>query len=389
MAMHEMDLDGLLNDDMDTESLDFLDDIMSFQLPANASGNKTRRPRKRDSHELAYLRKKVVEYTQQLEELQRRKNKAAIEASPWEIVSRRQASQRYVVEQENAKLKQALEHQRDIAQKLLEIVTERPQIMEMSSIPQAHTRRLFNASMEQRRAAGNEIVRTDYARLESIMLARKVHEVKEVVQSTAIEFDETVGNVRIDSTLCEPHNIPYLRCGTALWELYNNLVPIQIKNMYFELLEEWDENTTYGRLKMKSRGIEVQSLLIQKRYIEPNRVVICTSTVVEDDKYPYQKNSSYTLHETMWLAIEKCDDNSSMLKYGSRGVVPCYENYSTPFDKKDAMIEKARVPHYTALAEFILSCYQSHFDAIKEAFDASLHSCIEQFSSPASSTIAE
>ncbi|OQS06024.1 aspartyl protease family A01B [Thraustotheca clavata] len=398
--MNNAQLERLLNEDVNDESLDLLRDMMLFHIPSPSASSdnsasspkpktKPKRIRKRESHELAYLREKVIEYTKQLETLKNKKERAAEEASPWESVSRRQASERYVVEQENAKLRQALEQQRDIAQTLLEIVTKRPRIMESSFITDAKIHRLLNEPIDKRRATAEAIVHADYARLESIFLARKLHERTDMIQNTAIAYDETIGNVRMDCTMCETHNVPYQHCASAIWKLYNNLVPIEIKDTRLELLENWGNDVSYGRLTMKTRGTEVQCLIVQKRYIEPDRIVICSSTIAEDEKYPYNKGA-YVLHESTWLAIENYGNNKARVKFCSRGCVPCSRKLTKPLENGNELLsnttneilptttEKALLPHYTALAEFMLSCYQAHFDGIKQALEIMLQPYIEE-----------
>ncbi|KDO21557.1 hypothetical protein SPRG_13368 [Saprolegnia parasitica CBS 223.65] len=404
--MDPAQLERLLHDDVDDASLEMLRNMMlmtTTPAPATTGSSdssspspaaakpKPKRTRKRESHELAYLRDKVVDYTSQLEALQRRKDRAAEEASPWETVSRRQASERYVVEQENAKLKQALEHQRDIAQTLLEIVTKRPRLMEMPHVADTKIHRLVAEPATERRATANAIVQADYARLESIFLTRKLHETTEMVQNTSIAYDETVGTIRMDCTMCETHNVGYKRCAEAIWQLYNNLVPIEVKDTYFTMLEDWDADTSYGRLVMTTRGTEVQCLIVQKRFIESNRIVICSSTIAEDEKYPYHTDA-YILHESTWLAIEKMDENTARVKFCSRGAVPCAEKarHPTLFEStKATSTDKQLLPHYVALAEFMLSCYQAHFDAIKQALETMLQPYLAENARPTPNDVFE
>ncbi|OQR86990.1 hypothetical protein ACHHYP_09639 [Achlya hypogyna] len=393
--MDSAQLDSLLHEEVDEASLDMLRNMMLFHVPTTGTSSdehstsspppaapKPKRTRKRESHELAYLREKVGEYTAQLEALQRRKDRAAEMASPWETVSRRQASERYIVEQENAKLKQALEQQRDIAQTLLEIVTKRPRLMETPYIADTKVHRLVKEPVDVRRATAEAIVEADYARLESIFLTRKLHETTEMIQNTAIAYDEATGAIRMDCTMCETQHVNFERCGDAIWKLYNDLVPVDVKDTYFDMLEEWDADTTYGRLVMTTRGTEVQSHTVQKRFVEPNRIVICSSTIAEDELHPY-KDDAYILHESTWLAIEKLEENKTRVKFCSRGAVPCAERarHPTVFEPKPSG-EKQRIPHYVALAEFMLSCYQAHFDGIKQALESMLHPHTDVHSRP-------
>ncbi|EQC25092.1 hypothetical protein SDRG_17028, partial [Saprolegnia diclina VS20] len=89
---------------------------------------RSKRQRKRYIDEITELRAKVADYSEQLAALTQRQEIDIICATPWEGISRRQAVERSVAEQDNARLKDAVQEQLTTIQTLLRIVQKRPKL---------------------------------------------------------------------------------------------------------------------------------------------------------------------------------------------------------------------------------------------------------------------
>ncbi|KDO23238.1 hypothetical protein SPRG_20985 [Saprolegnia parasitica CBS 223.65] len=262
------------------------DDESHAQPPA-------KRSRKREAHHIAALRATVADLVAQRDALTARKQRAT--QSPWEATSRRQAAARFAVEQEHAQLTRAVAAQARVLTSL-QAVLARPQLIDMPLLAP----RLLDAPSSLRRATAEALVHAEYGRLESIVLSSKIHEATSRVQNTSITYDESAHAIRVDCTMAQMHNLTVDQCALAIWKYYNNLVPIEVKDTSFVVLEEWDANLSYGRLIMETPGVEIHCHVVQKRFLEPNRVVICSATIAHDEKFPYDPDA-YVLHESTWF----------------------------------------------------------------------------------------
>ncbi|OQR93940.1 hypothetical protein ACHHYP_02017 [Achlya hypogyna] len=310
------------------------DESESPQRPA-------KRPRKREAHEIAILRAAVADLTRQREALMQRRERAV--KSPWEMASRRQAAGRHAAECERDDLKAAIAKQTHVIN-ALEAVLRTP--FDPVTLPTEP--RLVKAPMGRRRATAEALLRAEYGRLESVILTARLHE--NAAKSTCITYDEAAKSIRLDCTMADTHDMAFELCGSAIWKYYNNLVPMEVQHTSFVILEEWDPDTTYGRLIFETPVSEVHCLVVQKRFVEPNRVVICSATITEDEKYPYSTDA-FVLHESTWIAIEKSAPNQARVSYCGRGSVPCVS-------KKEADAER--------LVNGIIRCYNAHLEAVKQ-----------------------
>ncbi|RHZ41726.1 hypothetical protein DYB31_013399 [Aphanomyces astaci] len=181
---------------------------------------KRKRIRKRAMDELAYLKGQVAEYTQQLHALQAKVPDLAA-VSQWEGRSRRQAAERAAVEQENHKLKAALEGQLKIVESLVKIVTKRPKLAEEMYLDVGARHDALPADPAVRVARMHAMVDAEYPKWEGHFITKRLLD-PPVATAPAIEtnvqyVDERIG---FDCIMRRALNVNVHDCASILWTMY-------------------------------------------------------------------------------------------------------------------------------------------------------------------------
>ncbi|ETV85297.1 hypothetical protein, variant 2 [Aphanomyces astaci] len=262
---------------------------------------KRKRIRKRAMDELAYLKGQVAEYTQQLHALQAMVPDLAA-VSQWEGRSRRQAAERAAVEQENHKLKAALEGQLKIVESLVKIVTKRPKLAEEMYLDVGARHDALPADPSARVARMHAMVDAEYPKWECHFITKRLLD-PPVATAPAIEtnvqyVDERIG---FDCIMRRALNVNVHDCASILWTMYFENMDITLETAILRPIQRIDDHTVYYHhlLHFKAYEFTVHNQVVCKRYTEPDRVVIVFQSVVGDALYPFPANA-YVAHETAW-----------------------------------------------------------------------------------------
>ncbi|RHY83300.1 hypothetical protein DYB35_008365, partial [Aphanomyces astaci] len=185
---------------------------------------KRKRIRKRAMDELAYLKGQVAEYTQQLHALQAKVPDLAA-VSQWEGRSRRQAAERAAVEQENHKLKAALEGQLKIVESLVKIVTKRPKLAEEMYLDVGARHDALPADPAVRVARMHAMVDAEYPKWEGHFITKRLLD-PPVATAPAIETNVQLVISKADSS--DKCTVKYYAHGTLPCKSRQDVTPLEL-----------------------------------------------------------------------------------------------------------------------------------------------------------------
>ncbi|OQR87022.1 hypothetical protein ACHHYP_20434 [Achlya hypogyna] len=345
--------------DTDDQDLAVLVDLDLSPDECSTAASRPKRVRKRYVDEIASLRAKAEEYTQQLETLMLHHDISSICASPWEGISRRQAAERSAAELDNARLKEALAEQLNTIEALLRIVHKRPKLLDVAYVEDWKLQRL-PAEPNLRRTNFHAMLDAEFERMESVFLAQRLYDAAQGTH-THVEYDDESDQLQLSCSMVSDVAAPFRLVGHAIWDLFSGNTPIVLGSGLLIPLEEPDSCTRYMLLSLQLPfGFEIQGNMAAKRYDEAHRMAFTTKMVMEDELFPYAAGV-YITRETGWFSIEPLNDRSSRIHFYSRGHVPCRSRTAPGPDAS-----------FSDLAEIVLAGYRGNMAFIKTVVDSSL-----------------
>ncbi|ETW03363.1 hypothetical protein, variant [Aphanomyces invadans] len=287
----------VLTGKVDSESLTSDESAPLHDTDILMSAPKRKRIRKRAMDELAYLKNQVAEYTHQLQALQVKVPDPA-SVSEWERRSRRQAVERAAVEQENHKLKAAVESQLKIVETLVKLVTKRPKLAEevYLVVSQYHT---LPADPMTRLTKLHAIVDAEYPKWETHFIAKRLIDSSESILQINVDYDEVAHAIGFDCVMCRTLSVNFAQCTSILWTMYFLNMDIKMQTTVMKLIQRVDDKTVYYRHLIQFETHTVHNQVVCKRFDKPGQVVIVLQSVVGDELFPYPPNA-YVAHETAW-----------------------------------------------------------------------------------------
>ncbi|KAF0696060.1 Aste57867_13173 [Aphanomyces stellatus] len=356
-----------------TSDSESLREVACLDLDAPAARKQPKkRVRKRMLDELAYLKHQVEEYSQQLAALQERVPDAN-ETGEWEGRSRRQAAERATVEQENHKLKAAVEDQLKVVEALVKIVSKRPKLAEESFLDEWKVQKLV-ADPVRRMAAFHAIVDAERAKLESVFVSKRVYDLTGSNIVTDVEYDKAAQGIGFDCTMTHNLAVDFVTCANVMWHRYCVDAEIGLDTMALRPLQKMDdENTVYVELAF-SYGppfdVKLFNHFAGKRYIERDRIVIVLTSILDDELYPYPPHARVA-RETCWLVVSKASETKCTIQFTSHGILPSKSSRPSAADEPGT-------PHmHMAFAEFLMQCYKNNLASMSISLDHQLLSVVD------------
>ncbi|KAF0691955.1 Aste57867_16901 [Aphanomyces stellatus] len=327
-----------------------------------------KRIRKRVLDELEYLKHQVQVYSVQLSALQERMLDSK---SEWEGRSRRQATERAAVEQENLKLKAAVEDQLKVVEALVKIVSKRPKLAEEAFLDEWRVQRLV-ADPTLRVQAFHAIVDAERAKMETVFIAKRMFDLTGSTFRSDLQYDDEAEGIAFDSVMTRRMAVDYVICAQVIWQRYCVQAEFNLDNVSFKPLEQVDDDDNLGYIQLvfdyaSTYGVTLYNHIACKRFIEPDRIVLVLTSILDDELCPYPPHARVA-RETLWVVVSKATDATCTIQFVSHGILP----------SKSSRVE-THEPHagYMAFAEFWMACYKNNLESMSITMDHLLLSLVD------------
>ncbi|RHY45635.1 hypothetical protein DYB30_007907 [Aphanomyces astaci] len=348
-----IDLEGLLDDDApqldddddvtensatdDASSVDLNERKSSF-VPQElkrklqlAKASKKHRTRQKD--ELNLLRDVVTRMESQLDMLKKVKAVEGEHGSQWEQLARSQFLERQRANQENAKLKRALEDQIKFAQALETLVRKKPKLTSSAEFENEEWKlSKLGLTKESREHSIRCMMERHYDALNGVLVRSALYDATHEVKHVKMSYQNQHSNaMSFDMARAVKMPFPYQVYAEASWRFLasvdnDNTPDTEVRTCKSRIIavEVVDANTRYISRKVcktgeagcpffgKSRATIVCSPLC-RRYIEPSRVVILWKSILEDELHP-RDPTHLVSNQNGWMVIEADGDNACHVK---------------------------------------------------------------------------
>ncbi|OQR87241.1 hypothetical protein ACHHYP_20412 [Achlya hypogyna] len=241
----------------------------------------------RQKEELAYLRLQVDQLNAHLASLTNaRMVENLTSCNMWQKLARDQKMASTKANQENHRLKRALEDQLHVAKELERLLSKRPRLAELPTLDLSDwkMRRLPSEPIGRARAF-HGLVDDAYANIETLFLRTRILDAP-LGQRLLNVVEEQ------DAILISVQNVieiskDYLTCGDKIWAIWNGCTG-QLPHVCIEVLQTFGSNGVYVRITT-SLEKSVPCMMLNyaiKRYTQDNCVVFVLKTVLEDERLP-------------------------------------------------------------------------------------------------------
>ncbi|GMF62765.1 unnamed protein product [Phytophthora fragariaefolia] len=326
----------------------------------NPSTGKMRNPsRERLQNELAYLRKKVVELEDELKVLHlgKRPNLSLIgpevmkqegggvRARVWQRIAKRQAQGRHAAEDENRRLKAMLEGQIQLAQRLEQLLHQRPNVSLFGDGDGLQKKRICIGAEDPSRTYELFLAELDrlYARMDDVFhktgLETSVDDSlrKAYVKTRKGPDDEDELYAELHDVNIIPFN--YERVSSAMWYAVQRQYRKNCYHSYEGVMERPDATIAVKyRTKSQRRGVEawLDAIMVMRCYAERERLAIVWRSVSRGEGH---LSGMYT-DETGWSVLKRIPPESGLNMMGTVMhncvyVVPKRVDYAAPMQQDE------------------------------------------------------
>ncbi|OQS04867.1 hypothetical protein THRCLA_02931 [Thraustotheca clavata] len=339
-------------------------------LKASSSSSPTKAPsdrklrhdraKARYNDEMAYLTRKRVELTEQIERLEKSK-RLKTSKSVWEGFARRQAMERQESMIENSKLKNMLTQQLAILKDLQGVLAERPILVNWPLMPGIEGPMAYLAKdPHMRQTQFLELMDAQASQLNDIF---KKHGLLDTVDTWKQIVVRNDGNhVVLEISLSMVVNAPFKLLGKALERVTSCREPRQLDNGYIEPIEIFDSTSQLFRRVTTLPGIpDIVAEFATKCYSYPKQVAFVMNSMFDDEISPDLK-SALRSREIMYITSEYWTETKSRCKMYRKVYVPAFHIPGTP----PSPSSDNGSPIGT-LIEMLLTCYSDNIEAFVRA----------------------
>ncbi|OQS06282.1 hypothetical protein THRCLA_01684 [Thraustotheca clavata] len=269
-----------------------------------------KRKKKRNVDELKYLRKTMVELREKLVKLETKAASATEDKSDWEAVARRQAMERHQAQQENARLKQELEQQIQLANALEILLTQQTQTA--SAIEDLSCEQL-PINVIKRAAKMHKLVDNEFHRLETVFVQHGIlgRNDSSYANITVAEKAKSIIQLTLTRVAAVPSILSLL--ADRFWNIFTN--DIVTPDLSLKVLEIVDTNTIYYQFEVHNHDCLplLRCNYVIKRYIQPHATSFVIRTMGHDPLHPIS-DSSWSSEDTIWIQLRQSSTGHVLVK---------------------------------------------------------------------------
>ncbi|OQR91931.1 hypothetical protein THRCLA_22425, partial [Thraustotheca clavata] len=276
----------------------------------------------RQKEELSYLKSKVHEMQIQLDALTLNKeiDEAITPPSHWKELAKNERRRQFEAQQENRKLKEALEEQMQFAQSLINLIRKKPRLCMFPTDPNHQWKELkLVADPVPRFTAFHAIADREYENLLSAFIMAGLVDTTDSPQKHVPRMCNNTLEIHTTFAVRVPRfstaDLDFKILSESVYDVMRGSVDIT-RRAKRELIAEIDDNVSYtGMSRVYPKGKWLRRIVC-KRYYEsnPKRCVIVTRSIIEDELLPIDPSFSIS-GELSWFTVDCVPNGDFILKY--------------------------------------------------------------------------
>ncbi|KAF0684270.1 Aste57867_23734 [Aphanomyces stellatus] len=269
---------------------------------ARGKGKQNARPHfeVRQKQEMLLLRQQVDELKRHLNESQA-KAKRVVDMSLWEKAAKLECMEKQKALMENEQLKEAVNQQATFIEHMEKLCRKKPRLTMSDPHSEAWQCYRLAAHESLRMAAIHAIADRQLRRMQNAFIQAGIYGRKEdiyranvVPQAGNSYMFEMVNHMTLPA--------PYRLVSEAAWKVFEGENAPTYPDGTVETVERIDNNTVYSQLSHQFHdGTTCHANIIRKRYVEVDREVVVSRTVLEDALVPHMTKGAV---EDKWSWLE-------------------------------------------------------------------------------------
>ncbi|OQS06567.1 hypothetical protein THRCLA_01388 [Thraustotheca clavata] len=333
----DMSILALLCDNISDDDLSGILESTIESSPPEAYSSLKRKFRGNPKEEILYLKQKQIELTSKLQQLETQKS-TGIHDDVWKTRAKHQAQQAQRAMQINSRLKQLVEEQLKVVESLEKVILKRPKLVVFPTNEGPWKQGILG--LENREEDLEALLRLQYERLSTEWIRHGMfHSLERNESIRKVYFDNNGGGaVQLNSVMCRAVPIDFISLSNVIW----NLMAVDV-DPKFEKIQEFHPNLVYLRYLLsipQAATPMLEARLALRRWIEEDRVVIVSRSIIEDQLYP---------HNQTHLIENRCSWSVIHAKSPTECYISVYMNMSLPIFPSNLQSEQPAVGTLTEL----------------------------------------
>ncbi|KAF0723852.1 hypothetical protein Ae201684P_017227 [Aphanomyces euteiches] len=356
------------------------EDASSDESPKRSQSNRKKRQRLTLKQEIEYLREKQTELQGRLDQLETNSLLKG-PVSVWEARAKNQMAAVQRAIQENTELRNVLQEQLKTAQALERVLKRKPKL-ELSTDMSAQEWRMLRLGTDrsQRLHAMRAITEHVYGMLESEFIKSQIYDLKEGQSGMSVR---TVGTVLwFDFIHSSVVDVEYDIMQSLIWSIMCRQIDIEgdlrVSTKGFssrgEMLEFIYDNMAYIRadttIDVKGVKAFMESRWIIRKYVEENRTVFVSRTILDDALFPHAPDRMRD-NIIAWIILERHPTDPSQTQ--QHFLLQCTPaSYGENSDEENAVL----MPHQGEMTEILLNIMRNYMESVKTAVTRNVQSVL-------------
>ncbi|CAK4716008.1 unnamed protein product [Aphanomyces euteiches] len=283
---------------------------------------KPQRSSVRQREEIRCLRQQVEQLTAVLKS-QRTTDVTSYDMSLWERTAKQESAEKNKSLQENEYLKEAVCQHATFIEQMQRVFRKKPRLSVrfLPGIPKTHIdihseewqAYKLAAQTSLREAAIHAIADRQYQRMQSAMVKADVFE-REKALFKVMAKPQLDDSYVLEIIHHADLDAPFRLLGSAAWNVFEGDLPLDLPVNAVQGYTHIDPYTVYATYMQERDGMACHSNMVRKYYVEPNREVIVSRTVLEDAALPHMTKGAIE-NRCMWLIVKPLPNDPNRSRF--------------------------------------------------------------------------
>ncbi|EQC28190.1 hypothetical protein SDRG_14014 [Saprolegnia diclina VS20] len=314
--------------------------------------------------EILHLRAKHDALTAQLDALVAKSAAVSTASSPsfWAGRAKNQAVAAQETLHENARLQELLRDQLRTIATLQRAFARKPKLCDF---PCVAPWKMASLGTTGRREAKAKLLQHQRTQLETEWIRHRLDEYHARCDSVQTHYAQSVGDaLYVHFVECHSWSLDVDAVAGVVWGLLTRQLTREPQIYVTSEAEVDDDNTTYFRFAARILGPSlplVDGRLLAGRFVEADRVVFVTRSILDDALYPTDP-SHFVDNQCGWIVVQRVDDATTRLT--------SYARFTPPMVSPDSTITDFSPGMYTdCVLQLVEKCGVSLHDMVQSVLD--------------------